>query len=99
MVRAWDLDSNTFGLVVIKSWLRRGVIFDRCAAKGWRIRNTQPGGIADEGNVAGLANETVGRAVLVYRDNVLPPGVRHHPCSAGGSPDPSPRGLSRYRDG
>ena len=63
-----------YGLVVIKSWLRRGVIFDRCAAKGWGIRNAQPGGIADEGDVAGLANETVWRAVLAYRDHVLIPG-------------------------
>ena len=74
---AWDKMAErlvAYGLVVMKSWLRRGVIFDRCAAKGWRIRNAQPGGIADEDDVAGLAHETVWKAVLAYRDNVLIPG-------------------------
>ena len=74
---AWDRMAQrlvAYGLVVVKSWLRRGVIFDRCAAKGWGIRNAQPGGIPDEDDVAGLAHETVWRAVLAYRDNVLIPG-------------------------
>ena len=58
---AWDRMAErlvAYGLVVMKSWLRRGVIFDRCADKGWRIRNAQRGGIADEDDVAALAHET-----------------------------------------
>lgn len=75
--RAWDRMAErlvAYGLVVIKSWLRRGVIFNRCAEKGLWISNAQPGGITDEDDVEALADETVWRAVLKYRDNVLIPG-------------------------
>ena len=75
--RAWDRMVErlvAYGLVVIKAWLRRGVIFDRCAQKGLWIRNAQPGGIADRDDVDALADETVMRAVVAYRDNVLIPG-------------------------
>ena len=75
--RAWDRMAErlvAYGLVVIKAWLRRGVIFDRCAKKGLWIRNAQPGGIADRDDVDALADETVMLAVVGYRDNVLIPG-------------------------
>ena len=75
---AWDKMAKrlvAYGLVVIKSWLRRGVIFNRCVEKGFGgIPNAQHGGITDEDDVMGLANETVWLAVLAYRDKVLIPG-------------------------
>ena len=74
---AWDKMAErlvAYGLVVIKAWLRRGTIFNRCAEKGLGISNAQPGGITDEDDVEALADETVWRAVLKYRNNVLIPG-------------------------
>lgn len=47
---AWDKMAErlvAYGLVVMKSWLRRGVIFTRCAEKGWGIRHAMHNGIDD----------------------------------------------------
>jgi hypothetical protein len=66
-----------YGHAVVSSWIRRGVIFLRCAQKGLGLAHfdSLPGPIrrALVQEASGLANETITLAITAFREKVLIP--------------------------
>ncbi len=64
-----------YGLAVITAWCRSGVIFTKCAEKGWGVANVVEitDDVADE-----LANLTVAMALIKFRETVLIPNKWDH---------------------
>lgn len=58
-----------YGISVITSWVRRGTIRYRCLKRGYGNLPSPPlGAFDDENLVADLVNETVGHALIYFRD-------------------------------
>lgn len=64
-----------YGLAVISAWIRRDVILQRCRVRGaGGLEPPPPGAFDDPGLVEDLAQETVGVALVHFRDDVLAAG-------------------------
>ena len=64
-----------YGIAVITGWIRKGVIFQRVAAKGFGHPMHPPDGAFDDEDAPGeLANEVVAVALKYFREEVLIPG-------------------------
>jgi DNA-directed RNA polymerase specialized sigma24 family protein len=61
------------GYAVISAWLRKGLIFDRCARRGCLLKATVKSRERDEAD--SLAGETVVISVIKFRETVLIPRV------------------------
>lgn len=69
----WDYFSNElakYGYVVIRSWLRRNIMFERCRSKGLGGLPELAREFSDD-EIEGFANETVGKALFHFRQDVL----------------------------
>jgi hypothetical protein len=64
-----------YGLTVMTAWCRSGAIFNKCAQKGWTVENPVR---IDPDEVEGVANATVGVAIVKFRETVLIPAVWDH---------------------
>jgi len=75
--KTWDRFANAlakYGYQVIWSWIRTGLIFERCREKGlgkYLYKGRPALGIED---IDEIAQDTVVRAVTSFRDRVLVPG-------------------------
>jgi DNA-directed RNA polymerase specialized sigma24 family protein len=64
-----------YGLGVIIGWSIRGVIFERCRARGYGGLPRPVEGTFTREAIVGIAHETVARAAVHFRDDVLLRGV------------------------
>lgn len=74
----WDFFENElarYGLAVIRAWLRRGLMRQKCAEKRIPAVDLPAGARGDEMAIQSLAGETVADAIRRFRDEVLIPGV------------------------
>ena len=62
-----------YGVAVLTAWMLKGLIYDKCAAKGRSIRRA-PEGALDYGEASCIAGEVVTVALHHFRDEVLLPG-------------------------
>lgn len=68
-----------YGLAVITGWIRRGLILARCRERGFGGLPEPPAGAFEDPDVVNeLANETVGKALHHFRDDVLMTGRWDH---------------------
>ncbi len=61
-----------YGFAVCRSWLRRGLMFERCREKGYGFRRSQPAPVLGDDAIE-LASETVALSLVKYRDTVIIP--------------------------
>lgn len=68
----FETELAKYGLAVISSWLRRGVIFSKCRQRGFGgLPEPAAGTFDDPDTVAGLANETVAHALQHFHSDIL----------------------------
>jgi DNA-directed RNA polymerase specialized sigma24 family protein len=64
-----------YGMAVLTAWIRRGLIFHYCKQRGYGGLPAAPAGAFDDtGLVEDLVLETVGKALMHFRDDVLVKG-------------------------
>lgn len=76
----WDYFANElakYGYAVIASWIRRSMIFERCRTKGFGGLPTSDWPFTED-DVAELTNETVAKALVHFRCDVLMKGKWDH---------------------
>jgi len=72
----WDTLADrliAYGYTVVSSWLRKGIVFDRCEDRGIYLRRTQR--CRQQPEASSLAGETVAVSVVKFRETVLIPRV------------------------
>lgn len=72
----WDFVEEQllrYGLAVISSWIRSGLIVAKCAEKGVRARPPKPAA-RERDSADEIALEVIGIGIVKFRDDVLLPG-------------------------
>lgn len=64
-----------YGYAVIRAWIRRGEIAERCRARRVRGAPDLDLSLLDDDAVTQIAGETVATALVAFRDRVLVPGA------------------------